>query len=80
MGVTGQYRTQLPSLFKEKASLLKKGNTPLLGRDFTDNFRETIKFKKQSTEAIIEVRTYRLFLVVSDLRAETKGSRLEWDC
>ena len=55
LGVTGTSTTQVAAMLKEIASFLQKYDMALFGKEFTDNFTETIKAKKQSIEAITEV-------------------------
>ena len=42
-------------MLKEKASVFQKHDKALFGEEFTDNMAETIKAKKQPTQAITEV-------------------------
>ena len=56
LGVRGTSTKQVAVMLKEKASFLQKHDKALFGKEFNHNLAETIKAKKQSIEAITEVR------------------------
>ena len=55
MGVTGTSSSHMASTLKEKAAFLQKHDQALFRKDFRDHLTESLKVKKQSTEAIAEV-------------------------
>ena len=55
LSVTGDSSSQVASMLKEKAAFIQKHNQRLFGKDFRGHLTESLKAKKQSTEAIEEV-------------------------